>query len=108
MVSAAAKIAIGAALAEQANNAESQLKKYKRRAGTAWFYKKSWPNFGTMLTSRPRQHFITMAIAAKENTFSDWVTAGSRFNDAFRFVQDTVANQPSFVLNAISMPIKMP
>jgi len=45
--------------------------------------------------------FYYQDIARKENKFEDWLTAGSRFNDAFKLTQDTLA-QPAFVVNAIA------
>jgi tetratricopeptide (TPR) repeat protein len=44
--------------------------------------------------------FYYLDVARKENTFENWMSAGSRFNDAYRFTQDTVT-QPAFVENAI-------
>ena len=100
MVSAASKIAIGAALAEQANNAESQLKNTNEGQARLILQKKLAKFWDDVNQPAPAA-FYYQAIAVKENTFSDWAIAGGRFNDAFRFVQDTVA-QPSFVLNAIA------
>lgn len=44
--------------------------------------------------------FYYQNLAAAKNDFATWLTAGNRFNDAYKFTQDTTA-QPAFVSNAI-------
>ena len=44
--------------------------------------------------------FYYQDIAAAKNDFTNWLTAGNRFNDAYKFTQDT-ASQPAFISNAI-------
>lgn len=44
--------------------------------------------------------FYYQALATAKNDFTNWLTAGSRFNDAYKFTQDTTV-QPAFVNNAI-------
>jgi tetratricopeptide (TPR) repeat protein len=99
MVSAASKIAIGPALAQQINITEGQLKGAADDAVKLNLQKKLAAQWDEVNQPAPAA-FYYKEIAQKENTFDDWLTAGNHFNDAFRYVQDTVS-QPSFVLNAI-------
>ena len=98
MVSSAGKIAIGPALAEQVSSLESQLQKAPE-ASTLGLQKKLAKEWDDVNQPAPAA-FYYRAIAEKENTFGDWINAGNRFNDAFKFDQDTVS-QPSFILDAI-------
>jgi tetratricopeptide (TPR) repeat protein len=99
MVSAAGKIAIGPALAEQINGTEAQLKNAGSSGAKLILQKKLAKQWDDVNQQAPAA-FYYQAIAQSENTFDDWLAAGNHFNDAFRFDQDTVA-QPSFVSNAI-------
>ena len=99
MVSSAGKIAIGPALAEQVSSLESQLQKAPE-ASTLGLQKKLAKEWDDVNQPAPAA-FYYRAIAEKENTFGDWINAGNRFNDAFKFDQDTLS-QPSFILNAIA------
>jgi len=99
MVSASAKIAIGQALAEQISNTEGQLKNAGGDNAKLGLQKKLAKQWDDVNQPAPAA-FYYQAVAQKENTFNDWVVAGNHFNDAFRFMQDTVA-QPAFVINAI-------
>jgi tetratricopeptide (TPR) repeat protein len=99
MVSSAAKLAVGPALAQQVSSMESQLKNAPD-ATKLPFQKqiaKEWDN----LSQPAAAAFYYRDIAEKENTFGDWVAAGNRFNDAFKFDQDTTS-QPAFVSDAIA------
>ncbi len=100
MVSVAAKIAIGPSLSEQINNTENQLKKTTDESAKLSLQKKLAQQWDDVNQPAPAA-FYYQAIAQKENTFGDWLTAGDHFNDAYRFDQDTVS-QPSYVLNAIA------
>ena len=100
MASAAAKIAIGPALAEQINTTEGQLKSAGDETAKLSLQKKLAQQWDDDNQPAPAA-FYYQAIAQKENTFGDWLTAGNHFNDAFRFGQDTVA-QPSYASNAIA------
>jgi len=100
MASAAAKIAIGPALAEQINTTEGQLKSAGDESAKLNLQKKLAQQWDDVNQPAPAA-FYYQAIAQKENTFGDWLTAGNHFNDAFRFGQDTVA-QPSYASNAIA------
>jgi len=100
MASAAAKIAIGASLAEQINHTESQLKNAGDEGLKLSLQKKLAQQWDDVNQPAPAA-FYYQAIAQKQNTFGDWVTAGDHFNDAYRFEQDTVS-QPSYASNAIA------
>jgi tetratricopeptide (TPR) repeat protein len=100
MVSSAAKILIGPALSAQINDMESQLKGANNDAAKLDLQKKLAKQWDDVNQPGPAA-FYYQAIAEKENTFANWETAGSHFNDAYKLTQDTVA-QPSFVLNAIA------
>lgn len=100
MVSVAAKGAIGQALAAQIGQTEDQLKNASDDAAKLSLQKKLAKQWDDVNQPAPAA-FYYQAIAGKENTFDDWVTAGTRYNDAYRFTQDTIA-QPAFVVNAIA------
>jgi tetratricopeptide (TPR) repeat protein len=98
-VSTPAKTAIGAALAARINDLEGQLKNASGDADKLSLQKqlaKQWDDDNQPAPSA----FYYLDVARKENTFENWMSAGSRFNDAYRFTQDTVT-QPAFVENAI-------
>ena len=100
MASAAAKIAIGPTLSEQISNTENQLKNTADESVKLSLQKKLAQQWDDVNQPAPAA-FYYQVVAQKENTFGDWLTAGSHFNDAFRFDQDTVS-QPSYVSNAIA------
>jgi len=100
MASAAGKIAIGTALAEQISNNEGQLKNAGNETDKLGLQKKLAQQWDDVNQPAPAA-FYYQAIAQQENTFSDWVTAGNHFNDAFRFDQDTTS-QPSLATNAVA------
>ena len=99
MVSAAGKIAIGPALSEQVSGTERQLKNAPDDAAKLSLQKKLAKQWDDVNQPAPAA-FYYQAIARQENTFDAWLMAGSRFNDAFNAVQDTLA-QPAFVNDAI-------
>jgi tetratricopeptide (TPR) repeat protein len=100
MVSAAGKIAIGAGLSQQITNTEGDLKNAGDEAAKLSLQKKLAKEWDDVNQPAPAA-FYYQEIASKENTFEDWLTAGNRFNEAFRYIQDTLS-QPAFVSNAIS------
>ncbi|HZY39550.1 MAG TPA: hypothetical protein VFE53_23000 [Mucilaginibacter sp.] len=100
MASAAAKIAIGPALAEQISNTERQLKNAGNEGAKLGLQKKLAQQWDDVNQAAPAA-FYYEAVAQTENTFGTWVTAGDRFNDAFRFDQDTTS-QPSFATHAVA------
>jgi tetratricopeptide (TPR) repeat protein len=99
VVSSMAKIAIGPALAAQINDLEGKLKNAEDDATKLALQKQLAKHWDDVNQPAPAA-FYYQAIARKENTFGDWLIAGSHFNDAFKFTQDT-ATQPSYVVNAI-------
>ncbi len=98
-VSSPAKTAIGAALAARINDLEGQLKNASGDADKLSIQKqlaKQWDDDNQPAPSA----FYYQAVASKENTFENWLAAGSHFNDAYKTTQDTSV-QPAFVENAI-------
>jgi tetratricopeptide (TPR) repeat protein len=98
-VSSPAKTAIGAALAARINDLEGQLKNTSGDADKLVIQKqlaKQWDDDNQPAPSA----FYYQAVAQKENTFENWMSAGNHFNDAFKSTQDT-AVQPAYVENAI-------
>jgi tetratricopeptide (TPR) repeat protein len=98
-VSALAKTAIGAALATTINDLEGQLKNATNDADKLSLQKKLAKQWDDDNQPAPAA-FYYQAAARKENSFDDWLNAGSRFNDAYKGTQDTSV-QPAFVQNAI-------
>ncbi len=99
MVSTGAKLVIGAALSNQINDLEGQLKKAPDAAAKLDLQKKLAKQWDDVNQPAPAA-FYYQAVARTDNKFEDWLAAGNHFNDAFKLTQDTAA-QPSFVLNAI-------
>jgi tetratricopeptide (TPR) repeat protein len=99
MVSSTAKMAIGPALSAQINDTEGQLKNTGDDAAKLSLQKKLAKQWDDVNQPAPAA-FYYQAIAGKENTFGDWLTAGNHFNDAFTSTQDTLA-QPALVNDAI-------
>ena len=98
-VSVPAKTAIGAALAATINDLEGQLKAATTDADKLSLQKKLAKQWDDDNQPAPAA-FYYQAVARKENSFDDWLKAGSRFNDAYKGTQDTSV-QPAFVQNAI-------
>jgi len=98
-VSQGAKLVIGSALSAPINDLENQLKNSSGAAKLALQKKlaKQWDDVNQPAPAA----FYYQAVAQQQNTFDDWMAAGSRFNDAFKLTQDTVA-QPTFVTDAIA------
>jgi len=84
MVSTSAKTTIGPALSAQITDTENQLKNASDDATKLSLEKKLAKQWDDVNQPGPAA-FYYQAIAGKENTFDDWVTAGSHFNDAFKF-----------------------
>ncbi|ASU31912.1 tetratricopeptide repeat protein [Mucilaginibacter xinganensis] len=100
VVSAAAKVLIGAALSSQVNDLESQLQKATAEGDKVNLQKKLAKLWDDVNQPAPAA-FYYQAVAQQENKFEEWKNAGSRFNDAYKLTQDT-ASQPAFVTNAIA------
>jgi len=99
-VSAAAKETIGNTLAAQITGLETGLKNAAIDADKLKLQKQLATRWDDVNQPAPAA-FYYEAVAAKQNTYADWVTAGDRFNDAYRFSQDTLA-QPVLVGNALN------
>jgi len=99
-VSVAAKTAIGANIAAEITALEVALKNAGSDADKLKLQKQLAQKWDDVNQAAPAA-FYYQAVAAKENTYQDWINAGDRFNDGYRFTQDTVA-QPALVLNAVS------
>ncbi|HEY4324305.1 MAG TPA: tetratricopeptide repeat protein [Mucilaginibacter sp.] len=99
MVASMAKIAIGPALATQITDLENKLKSAAGDGDKLALQKQLAKHWDDVNQPAPAA-FYYRDIAKSQNAFADWSTAGSRFNDAFKFTQDTTV-QPSYVVNAI-------
>jgi tetratricopeptide (TPR) repeat protein len=99
-VSIAAKAAIGNNIAAQITALETSLKNAGSDAEKLKLQKQLAQKWDDVNQAAPAA-FYYQAIAVKENTYQDWINAGDRFNDGYRYSQDTVA-QPVLVLNAVS------
>lgn len=96
-VSAAGKIAIGAALTNKINDLENQLKNasgdqqlaLQKQLAAQW-YDDNQP---------APSAFYYMEAAKQDNAFEDWLNAGIHFNEAYKLTQDTAARQ-TFATNA--------
>lgn len=99
MISATAKTAIGPDLAGAINNLEAKLKQAgndKQKEELQQQLAKQWDEVNQPAPAA----FYYLELARKNNSFDDWLNAGTRFNDAYRFTQDSTM-QAAFVLNAV-------
>jgi len=97
-VSTPAKAAAGAALATDITALEKSLKNVGSDADKLKFEKELAKKWDDVNQPGPAA-FYYQAVAKAQNDYQDWLNAGDRFNDAYKFTQDTLA-QPAFVLNA--------
>ena len=97
MVSASAKAALAPALATQISNLEGQLKTAKGAAKITLQRQlaKQWDDVNIQAPAA----FYYQELAKSGNKFEDWLTAGNRFNGAYKFTQDSTM-QPAFNANA--------
>jgi len=98
-VSTTAKAAIGEGLSVKINDLEAKLQKASTDAEKTALEKqlaKSWDDVNQPAPAA----FYYMAAARKENSFSQWINAGTRFNEASKVSPDTAA-APVFVTNAV-------
>jgi len=99
MVSVTAKTAIGANLSVKITDLEDQLKKAtdeKQKADLQRQLAKQWDDVNQPAPAA----FYYLELARKDNKFEDWLTAGTRFNDAYRFSQDSTI-QAGLVANSV-------
>ncbi len=99
-VSTAAKTAIGTGLAAEIATLESSLKTAVNETEKLKLQKQLAKKWDDVNQPAPGA-FYYQAIAEKQNTYQNWVDAGSRFNDAYKTTQDTSA-QPVFVMNSVT------
>jgi tetratricopeptide (TPR) repeat protein len=97
-VSTSAKAAIGAGLTAKINDLENQLKNAPedQKAGLQKQLATSWDDVNQPAPAA----FYYQAVARKDNKLADWLSAGDRFNDAYKRIQDTLV-QPVLVTNSV-------
>jgi tetratricopeptide (TPR) repeat protein len=98
-VSATAKAAIGEGLSVKINDLEAKLQKASSDEEKTDLEKqlaKSWDDVNQPAPAA----FYYLAAARKEKSFSGWMNAGSRFNEASKLSADT-ATAPVYVSNAV-------
>jgi tetratricopeptide (TPR) repeat protein len=98
-VSSAAKAAVGANIANDINALESNLKKVTDDGAKVNLQRQLAKKWDDVNQPAPAA-FYYLAVAKAKNNYQDWIDAGDRFNDAYKFTQDTTA-QPVFVTNAV-------
>ncbi|MDT3403869.1 tetratricopeptide repeat protein [Mucilaginibacter terrae] len=99
-VSTPAKATIGGEASEKINALEAGLAKASAPAQKQKLQlelAKAWDAANQQAPAA----FYYMALAQANNSFDNWINAGNRFNDAYKFTQDT-AVQPAMVKNAIT------
>jgi len=99
-VSVAAKTAVGVDLSAQITALEAKLKTAGTENERLALDKQLAQKWDDVNQAAPAA-FYYQAVAIKQNTYQNWVNAGEKFNDGFRFTTDTIA-QPALVLNAVS------
>ena len=98
-VSAPAKTAIGAQLTVKIEGLENQLKKASGDAEKLSLNKQLAAAWDDVDQPAPAAFYYT-AVAKSNNSFDAWLTAGNRYNDAFKITQDT-ALTPAFITGAV-------
>ncbi len=99
MVSATAKTAIGVNLSGKINDLEEQLKQAgseKEKESLQRQLAREWDDVNQPAPAG----FYYLELARRHNDFNDWLNAGNRFNDAYKFSQDSTI-QSAMVLNAV-------
>jgi len=99
MVSATAKTAIAQSQAAQITDLEGKLKNASTDADKITLQKQLAKQWDDAHQPAPAA-FYYQAVAQKQNTAANWISAGNRFNDAFKLTQDTTA-QPVFDADAL-------
>ncbi|WP_345950133.1 hypothetical protein ABDD95_01490 [Mucilaginibacter sp. PAMB04274] len=98
-VSGPAKTAIGADLAGKIISLEEMLKKASSPAERQKLQQELAQQWDGVNQAAPAA-FYYLELAKSKNDYENWLTAGQRFNDAYKFTQDTTV-QSTFVANAI-------
>jgi len=99
MVSATAKTVIGPGLSAKINDLEAQLKQATSDKQKEDLQKQLAEQWDDVSQPAPAA-FYYLELARENNNFDDWLNAGTRFNDAYRFTQDSTL-QAAFVVNAV-------
>ncbi|RYY35543.1 MAG: tetratricopeptide repeat protein [Sphingobacteriaceae bacterium] len=97
-VSENAKTVIGEQLAANINTLEAKLKAARETEKPA--IQKELATAWDAVNQPAPAAFYYKAVAQKENTASSWISAGNRFNEAWKLTQDTTA-QPTYLANAV-------
>lgn len=98
-VSTTAKTAIGDNLSAKINELEAQLKSAggeKQKTEIQRLLAKTWDDVNQPAPAG----FYYLDLARSQNKFDDWLSAGSRFNEAYSLTQDS-SIQAALVLNAV-------
>ncbi|MFD2872682.1 tetratricopeptide repeat protein [Mucilaginibacter ximonensis] len=98
-VSAPAKAAIGSQLTVKIEGLENQLKKASSDAEKLSLNKQLAAAWDDVDQPAPAAFYYT-AVAKSNNSFDAWLTAGNRYNDAFKISQDT-ALTPAYISGAV-------
>lgn len=98
-ISASAKAAVGPALSGKIAALELQLSKAPDAAAKTALQKQLAQNWDDVNQPAPAG-FYYLDLARKSNDFTMWLNAGNRFNEAYKFTQDTLV-QPVYVANAV-------
>jgi tetratricopeptide (TPR) repeat protein len=98
-VSGPAKAAIGDPLSAKINDLEARLQKASGDAEKLSLQKQLAASWDDVNQPAPAA-FYYQAVARKNNSYDTWLTAGNRFNDAFKTTQDTAVT-PAFITGAV-------
>jgi tetratricopeptide (TPR) repeat protein len=99
-VSTPAKTAVGASLSDKIISLEASLAKASSPAERQRYQLELAHEWDGVNQPAPAAFYYQM-LAKANNKFEDWMATGNRFNDAYKFTQDTTV-QPAFVQNAIA------
>jgi tetratricopeptide (TPR) repeat protein len=97
-VSEVAKAAVGPGLAVKINNLEAEL--VKAQGNDKLTLQKQLAASWDDVNQPAPAAFYYQEVARKDNKLESWLSAGNRFNEAYKLTQDTTA-QPVFTLNAV-------
>ncbi|QQL49610.1 tetratricopeptide repeat protein [Mucilaginibacter ginkgonis] len=98
-ISASAKAAIGPSLAGKIAELEQKLSKAPDANAKTALQKQLAQQWDDVNQPAPAG-FYYLDLARKDNSFTNWLNAGNRFNDAYKFTQDTLV-QPAYVQNSV-------
>lgn len=98
-VSASAKAVIAPSLTTKIASLEDQLSKTPEGEAKFDVKRKLAQQWDDVNQPAPAA-FYYLDLARHDNKFEDWLNAGNRFNDAYKFTQDTNV-QPAYIANAV-------